>query len=85
MNLKACPCTVGHGLIVDKWGFYYSFQNLGSWCAKKPVNQVPVSCVFHSGMLVMKGSNRFAKIKAIYWHRHESESLSLKGRPWVGS
>jgi hypothetical protein len=65
MNLKACSWIVYHGLVSDKGAFYYSFQNLGSWHANKLVSQVPVLCIFHSGMLVIKESNRFVKIKAI--------------------
>lgn len=46
-------------------GFYNSFQNLGSWQMNNPVSQVPVSYIFHSGMLIIKQSNRFVTIKAI--------------------
>jgi hypothetical protein len=56
---------VGHGL-VGKTGQSATFSK--TWdpgMQKKPVSQVPMSCVFHSGMFVIKESEKFVKIKAV--------------------
>lgn len=66
-------------------GFYNSFQNLGSWQMNNPVSQVPVSYIFHSGML--KQSNRFVTIKAIQLdaatrNRHNIFSIESNRPDW---
>jgi hypothetical protein len=70
---------VCHGLVGNKGGIYYSFQNLGSWHANKPDSQVTILCVFNLGMSGKK-SNRLVKIKAknrmlMSWNRHYVFSL----------
>lgn len=65
MNLKSCSSTAGSDLEGDSGGGdSTTFQNLGFWCVKEN-NQDPVLRVFHTEMCVVKGSNKFLKIKEI--------------------
>jgi hypothetical protein len=68
MNLKACPWTVGRGLVGDKGTFYYSFQNFGS-CMRRDQSARYQSHAFFflSGIWVIKDSNRFVKAKQYNW------------------